>query len=631
MCGIVGAISFEGSGFEITSSYIERMRDAMAHRGPDGAGTWISPDRTVGLGHRRLKIIDLSEQAAQPMSNLDGALWITFNGEIYNHAEIRKELQALGHREWKTDHSDTEVILRAYEQWGIECIQKFKGMFAFGLWDGRSRDLWLVRDRMGIKPLYYSCHHGRLVFASEIKALLEDPQQVREVEQEALIPYMAFMSVPAPMTLFKGIHKVPCSRIVNVRPNGSVSVRRYYNPLESREDAGRSEEETASLVLETLRDAVRIRKVSDVPVGVFLSGGIDSSTNAVLFSEGESGPVKTFTVAYDGHYSSYPNESKYAQAVADLVGAEHHEIVLGPDDVLDFLPRMIELQDEAIADPVCVPSYYVSKLARENGVIVAQVGEGADELFCGYHGWKSALKIAGWNEIPMTGALKRLLLVALDVCGRSRRPHRERLRRGIAGYPVFWTGAEAFGQTEREWLIGEAARPLRRRDAWEFIRPLWQEFQDSPAEKTHLNWMTYSDLNFRLPELLLMRVDKMSMGVSLEARVPFLDHRLVELAFSIPSATRIKEGNLKYILKKAVRGLIPDEIIDRRKQGFGVPLVEWFYGKVGEQAKKDLKAFSKRTGYFDGENACALIDQGEGKRAWYLWNFAKWHERFIES
>ncbi len=276
MCGIVGTLSFDNSRFGVTESYIVSMRDTMIHRGPDGAGVWVSRDRRIGLGHRRLSIIDLSQTANQPMCNEDGCLWVAFNGEIYNHVEIRRELERIGGHSWKTDHSDTEVILHAFEQWGIDCIQRFRGMFAIALWDSRKRELWLIRDRIGVKPLYYSIHHGRIVFASEIKALLKDPEQTRQVNERGFFHYLSFLTVPAPDTLFAGIHKLPGGTWLRVRTDGGIEQRRYWDVLDHTVPLdGVSEEEIAERLLAELRTAVKLRKVSDVPVGVLLSGGID--------------------------------------------------------------------------------------------------------------------------------------------------------------------------------------------------------------------------------------------------------------------------------------------------------------------------------------------------------------------
>jgi asparagine synthase (glutamine-hydrolysing) len=631
MCGIVGSFTFDYSSSALTEPNLRRMRDTMVHRGPDGGGLWMSPDGRVGLGHRRLSIIDLSTIANQPMANEDERLQVVFNGEIYNHADVRKELEELGGHQWRTSHSDTEVILHAFEQWGIDCLHKFRGMFAIALWDARERCLWLVRDRIGVKPLYFSVHHGRITFASEIKALLEDPQQTRRVNEDAIYHYLSFLTTPSPDTLFDGIHKLSPGTWLRITADGHIQEHRYYDPwdhVQPLQDV--SEDEIAERVIAELRTAVRLRKVGDVPVGVFLSGGIDSSTNARLFSEGDGMPVRTFSIGYDAEYGSYKSELPYARAVAKQVGAEHHERLLTQQDLLDFLPKMIRLQDEPIGDPVCVPVYYVSELARRNGVIVCQVGEGADELFCGYPTWKMKLRLQQANSAPVPAALKRLALAGMRFTGKDQGHPYEALRRAVNGQPVFWSGADAFTDAQKRRLLSPR---LRRRfegvTSWQALEPIWRRFHEKAWERSDLNWMTYVDLSLRLPELLLMRVDKMSMGVSLEGRVPFLDHKFVELALGIPTALKTKNGELKYILKKAVRGLIPDEVIDRKKQGFGVPVHEWCLGALGDRVSRELDHFCRETDFIDRRAVARLVEQKQGPQLWYLLNLALWWKHFI--
>jgi asparagine synthase (glutamine-hydrolysing) len=603
----------------------------MVHRGPDGCGTWISDDGKVGFGHRRLSIIDLSEAAAQPMCNADQSLWLTFNGEIYNHAEIRTELIKDGFNRWKTDHSDTEVILHAYDRWGIDALHKFRGMFAFGLWDNRKKELYLVRDRIGIKPLYYSIHHGRLTFASEIKALLEDPDQRREVSEEGLYHYLSFLTTPGPQTLFDGIYKLAPGTWLRVTPDGAVREHKYWDVWDHTQPLTNvSEDEISERILEELRTAVQLRKVSDVPVGVFLSGGIDSSTNAALFSEGESRPIRTFSIGYQGEYESYQNETHFARQMAEEVGAEHHDRLLTLDNLIDFLPQMIHLQDEPIADPVCVPVYYVSKLARENGVTVCQVGEGADELFWGYPNWKMMLELQYKNEWPVPPLLKKFGLAGLRLMGREKTLYYEWLRRGANDLPVFWGGAEAFTEAQKKDLISPRLKKrFQNFSSWEALKPIHDRFRQKAWEQKPLQWMSYLDLNLRLPELLLMRVDKMSMGVSLEGRVPFLDHKFVELAMSIPEAVKTRNGNLKHVLKKSVRGLIPDELIDRKKQGFGVPIHEWFLDRLGKQTEVELKSFCEKTDFINFREIQRLIEHRQSPLVWYLLNLALWWKKFI--
>ena len=631
MCGISGALAFDNGSFRVTERFVACMGDAMAHRGPDGKGVWVDAEQRVGFAHRRLSIIDLSSAASQPMSNADGSLWITYNGEIYNHAELRRELQQLGRSKWKTDHSDTEVILQAFEEWGIDCVSHFRGMFAFGLWDSRRRELWLVRDRIGIKPLYYSNHHGRLIFASEIKALLRDPDQRRAIDERALFHYLSFLTTPGPDTLFDGIRKLAPGTWMKVSADGGISERRYWDVWDEVEpQLGASEDDIAERVLAELRKAVSLRKVSDVPVGVFLSGGIDSSTNAALFSEGERGTVKTFSVGYAGTYQTYTNELDYAREMAAQVGADHHEYLIRVEDIVNFLPEMARLQDEPIGDPVCVPLYYVAKLARDNGVVVCQVGEGADELFIGYPSWIAALKRQQWNDWPVPNSVKRAGVAGLSALGYDRTVHLEWLRRGARNEPLFWSGAEAFTDAEKRRLLSPRLRRGRRGfTSFEAIQPIWKRFRERAPQQTHLNWMSYVDLNLRLPELLLMRVDKMTMGVGLEGRVPFLDHRFVGVALSIPSAMKTRHGSLKYVLKRAVKGLIPDKLINRPKQGFGVPVGELFQGPLQALALNELRRFCAETDLVDQAEIDRVMAEADGAKRWYLLNLALWWRTFI--
>jgi asparagine synthase (glutamine-hydrolysing) len=632
MCGIVGTLTFVSSPFKVSEPYIIEMRDTMVHRGPDGEGVWVSSDQRVGLGFRRLAIIDLSEKANQPMASSNGSIQLVFNGEIYNHAEIRKELESIRDFEWKTDHSDTEVILHAYEEWGIECIHRFRGMFAIGIWDSTKEELWLVRDRIGVKPLYYSVHDGRIVFASEIKALLKDPDQKRAINEEGFFNYLSFLTVPAPNTLFEGIFKLPSGSMLNVKENGEITEKRYWDVLDHVNTLKKfTEDEIAAKVLSELRTAVKLRKVSDVPVGVFLSGGIDSSTNAALFSEGEKQTVKTFTIGYEGKYGSYENEVSYARMVSDAVGAEYHEKLLNVKDLVDFIPKMVSLQDEPIADPVCVPVYYVSKLARDNGVIVCQVGEGADELFWGYPFWKKLISLQKLSDYPVPLFVRKLFVKAMAVLGLDKDWRFEYMRRSSSGLPIFWGGAESFTQIQKIQLLSPRMNAkFAGLTSWEAIKDIRTRFNNKSQTKAHLDWMTYLDLNLRLPELLLMRVDKMSMGASLESRVPFLDHKFVELAMSIPSEMKMKNGTLKYILKKAVRGVIPDEIIDRKKQGFAAPIKEWFDESLGDVAYQELKDFCLSTDLLDWKEVEKLLKSEKRSNAWPLLNVAKWWSVYIK-
>jgi len=631
MCGISGALVLDRAGEPITESLLTALNAPLGHRGPDGAGVWLAPDRRVGFAHRRLAIVDLSPAGAQPMSDAAGEVWVTYNGEIYNHAALRRELEARGHR-FRSHHCDTEVIIHAYREWGIDCLERFRGMFAFGLWDARQKRLWLVRDRIGVKPLYYAVNRGRLTFASEIKALLADPGQPRAIDEDAFFHYLSFLTTPAPATLFKGIKKLPGGSMLLVGPDGRIEERCYWDAVTAAKPVMGSDKTIAERVLAELRTSVRLRKVSDVPVGVFLSGGIDSSTNAALFSEGEDRPVKTFTVGYDRDYGSYQNELDHARSAAAFVGADHHEIRLSAQDFMAFLPRMAELQDEPIADPVCVPLYYVSKLAREQGVIVAQVGEGADELFWGYPNWKRAWDLQRLNDrLPVPAALKKLGLAGLRAAGKEHSLPYGWLDRAARDLPVFWGGAEAFTEATKMRLLSPRLRErFAGRSSWEALEPIHARYRRNAEQPSTLGWMSYLDLNLRLPELLLMRVDKMTMGTSVEARVPFLDHEFVALALGIPEGVKTRGGVLKTVLKRAVRGVIPDSIIDRSKQGFGVPVHEWILAGLPDEVTSIVEDFLSETDLLDRAAVQWLFtDPRTASLRWYVINVALWWNCFI--
>lgn len=629
MCGILGAVTFEKSN-PINENLMRSMRDTMVHRGPDAAGIWINEDKSVCLAHRRLSIIDLSEAANQPMSNDDETIWIVFNGEIYNHAEIRNELISLNNYKWKTDHSDTEVIIHAYEQWGINFISKLRGQYAISIWDARTNDLFLIRDRIGIKPLYYSFDGNKIVFASEIKAIIKDPDFKREVDEDALYDYFTFITVPAPKTLFKHIEKIPAGHYLHLNKNGQLDKVCYWDVLDHTTDlSALTEDELVAELRIKLRDAVKSHKVSDVPCGVFLSGGIDSGTNAVLFSEGEGAKINTFTIGFKGENKSYPNENEFAKLVSDKIGANYFEKLLEVNDLLSFLPEMIYLQDEPIADPVCVPVYYVSKLAKDNGITVCHVGEGSDELFYGYAMWKKFYKYEKlFNSLP--AFIKRFGLFILDRTKYRELDRLEFVRRNLLGRPIVWGGAESNASPIRRMRIFSKRLKTKYKDrsSWEVIGPIYEKFKEKSKDLSILHWLSYVDLKIRLPELLLMRVDKMSMGVSIETRVPFLDHHLVEFAMSIPTEIKYKNEDPKYLLKKAVRGILPDEIIDRKKQGFGIPVEEWVYEKMENKIMADAEIFLNETDFFDKEVVINLL-KAKDYKTWMIYNFIQWYNFYI--
>ncbi len=637
MCGICGVLAFN-DGFDCDEQVVVAMRDAMVHRGPDDAGVWTSPTGRAALGHRRLSIVDVSAAGHQPMCNEDGTVWVAFNGEIYNHAALRPELEARGHR--YRSHCDTETIIHLYEEEGERCVERLDGMFALAIWDERRRELFLARDRVGKKPLYWTRTPSGFAFASEIKALLRHPAITADLDVEAFHDYLTFVCTPAPATMFAGIRKLAPSEWMTVREDGTVRSGTFWSPMSpsaAAELTGLGEAQLSERLLELLRASIAKRMMSDVPFGVFLSGGVDSSTNVALMSELMSEPVRTFSVAFK-EYEQY-NELEYARAIAARYGTDHHEVVIDADDLVSFLPEMIHHQDEPIADWVCVPLYYVSKLARDSGTIVVQVGEGSDELFHGYQGYIDAVarRRRYWEPFQRVPASVQRLLAesAIGVARRTGRGvlHAQYVADAAAGRLPFWGGAICYtGELKRQVLAGNGSRP----DAYRVVQQLWDEAERARPGADLLQKMTYLELKLRLAELLLMRVDKMTMATSVEARVPFLDRELVEFALALPPEMKVRDGTGKWLLKRAVSGLLPDEIVNRRKQGFGAPVSEWFRGDLGYRAQEEIRRSSlAERGLLDYERIDELWAAHRSGRAnwafqlWNLYNVSAWHDQWV--
>jgi len=628
VCGFIGVYHYNSSKI-IEESLVIEMRDTMIHRGPDDCGIYVSADRKLGLGHRRLSIIDLSPRGRQPMCDSEGKIWIVYNGEVYNFPDLRRDLEE---KYIFRSRTDTEVLIYLYKEYGKDMVHKLRGMFAFAIWDENKRELWLVRDRIGIKPLYWTFADGKFIFASEIKAILKDPSVKREVNEEGFYHYLSFLTAPPPQTLFQGIYKLPAGHMMSLNKNGNYKLEQYWDVFDNVKPLyGKDEIFYTERLLELFRESVKLRMISDVPIGVFLSGGIDSSTNTALFSE-FANDVKTFSIGFEGQ-EKY-NEFQYARKVADIFKTKHHEVTIDVEDLIKFLEQLVYYQDEPIADPVCVPVYFVSKLAKDNGVTVCQVGEGADELFCGYPMWGIMLKLhhlsGYWKSVP--SLLRALGLGVLGAIGKGESTHYELLRRAHNKESIFWGGADAFSEEQKKSFLSPRLRnKFKNRSSYEVVEKYYKRFLAESPIQDYLNFMTYLDISFRLPELLLMRVDKMSMAVSLEARVPFLDHKIVEFAMSIPQSVKVKNGELKHIMKKSVEQVIPNEIIYRKKQGFGVPVKEWFFQELGNFIKGELTKFSNLTKFFDRGAIEKMLIRARGDQLWFLLNFVMWYEKWIEK
>jgi asparagine synthase (glutamine-hydrolysing) len=640
MCGICGIWEYGASEGRVDLSLVERMRDEMTHRGPDDAGAKVLDEARLGLGFRRLSIIDLSPAGNQPMQGCTDRVWLVFNGEIYNHASLREELKRRGHI-YKSQ-TDSETILHLYEERGLDFVNDIEGDFGIALWDAECEQLVLARDRIGIKPLYFFHKDGRFIFASEIKAILKHPLVTPEIDEESLYHYLTFLTTPAPRTLFRDIHKLPAGHLLIVKRDGSIELKQYWDALPPATSETRSEAEHSEEILRLLRDSIRKRMMSDVPFGVFLSGGVDSSANVALMSELMSQPVRTYTVGFED--DDELNELDSARAVSKRFGTDHHEVIIGQQEMQKFLPDLIFHQDEPLADPVCVPLYYVSKLARETGTIVVQVGEGADEIFAGYDWFRKYVRINDlfWRQAQKVPASLRHSLTAMAKplleASFNKRTAIELTRRLGAGEPLFWGGAIVFDEEfKRRVLSPEISARLEGLSSYEAVRKHLDHIAQARPDADFAARMSYLELKLRLPELLLMRVDKMTMATSVEARVPFLDHTLVECAMGLPVELKIKGTSGKHILKRALEKVLPADLLYRPKRGFGAPIREWFRGESGEVLSGLIMNSSmRRRELFDYAFIARLTDEHRrGARDWsfHLWallNVSLWYDRWIK-
>lgn len=583
MCGISGIYHFKNSK-TVNESVLTGMRDTLIHRGPDSGANYISPDRKVGLSQRRLAVIDLSNEAACPMKNEDGTLWITYNGEVYNFKPLREELLRRGHK-FET-RGDTEVILHGYEEWGPDVVKKLNGMFAFVVWDERKKTFFAARDHMGIKPFFYAVQNGTFYFGSEIKAILAHPEFKKELNEQGISYYLTFSTTPAPHTLFRDVRKLPAAHRLLIRPDGSLEEDEYWNPIADAQHQNanlKNQNEAEQYYIEETRrlltDSIQAQMVSDVPFGCFLSGGIDSSINATLMSRALGHPVETFSVGYKDFNEK--NEFEYSRMVAKSLGTNPHELLLDESHMRDFLPLYGKYADDPNGDQVCFPLFWLSELTKKSGVTVVQIGEGSDELFSGYRTYVRAVALQKKWELfkKLPKSLRTTVLKGVMGLNAARLDFgKEYIRRFQNDEEPFWGLAVAFGDHAKEGLVTSELRNSTA-PSYGFIESLYEELRGKSPRADFLTQMTYIEIKNRLPELLLARADKMTMAHSLEGRVPFLDTRLVELAFRMPAAVKIKGGEPKYVLKKAAEGIIPREIqkdiIWRKKQGFANPISEW--------------------------------------------------------
>jgi len=611
MCGIAGVFEYGWGQGSLSVELIDEMRDTLLHRGPDGEGTWISEDRRVGLGHRRLAIVDPGH-GAQPMFGERGEV-LVFNGEIYNYPSLRRELELEG-VSFETD-CDTEILLRLYTREGEAFVERLVGMFAFALWDPDRESLLLARDPIGEKPLYWTARNGRLVFGSEIKALLAHPGVSAEVNPEAVAPYLANLVSVAPSTLFEGIAKLVPGTIARCDRDG-VSIRSYRAMTESRSWREVSPADAAATVRGLLEESIDARLMSDVPVGVLLSGGLDSTT-LVGALHARDRHLPTFSI---GFAEPELDERDHARRVAKHFGTEHQEVELSEQMALSFLPTLVHHQDEPLGDPVCMPVHFVCGLAREHGVKVVLAGEGADELFWGY--WRYQQTIERWRQISLILRLPRAVRTAM--ARAARRAHRdyvaEALEGAARGRLLPMQCPIGLPVAQREQVLGGPA-PI----GWE---PAARGSAETALDTVAFDTQEY-EFGLRLPELLLMRIDRFSMSNSVEARVPFLDPALVDYAYRLGPEHKISGGRTKQVMREAVADLVPDWVMARGKQGFGAPVERWHRLRFGELLD-DLLDNPELGRFIDVETTRSMIAR-DRLQAWPILNFALWHRYWVEG
>jgi asparagine synthase (glutamine-hydrolysing) len=626
MCGIAGVVEYR-EGYQTPGHVLEAMGKVIEHRGPDQGSTF--QDGPVGLVGRRLKIIDLSPAGSQPVPNEDGSIQLVYNGEIFNHEPLRRELEVLGHR--FRGRCDSEVVVHAYEAWGPRSVERFRGFFAFALWDGRRRELLLARDRIGIKPLYYAERPDRFLFGSEIKAILEHPDVPREVDVQSLYHYMGYEFVPGPATMFRGIRKLPPGSILLLK-DGRAEIQPYWELrfADSPHDAASLERR----VRDACRDAVHAWMMSDVPEGVFLSGGMDSTAVLAFAREATSGPLPTFTLGYDDPSFS---EWEYAREAARYYGTEHREIKIAP-----LTPPIIEEAvwhlDEPMTDLSAVPLFLLCREARRD-VTVCLSGEGGDEVFVGYDRFIASKADRLYQLLPRW--LRRGVIEPL--AGGLRDHERKKglrvvLRRFIEGTRLDPEGGhmrwQYFGSPAIEAQIfgGSVLRSVDR----DRFAPIRRALERCDSTR-RLDREIFVDTRFTMPDSVLMKVDKMSMAHALEVRVPLLDHHLVELAATIPESLKFPGFRTRAIYRRALRGVLPPRILARGKQGYSLPLKQWLRHELRDYTIRLLNGSEAIRAYFDRDGVNWMIAEHLSRRAnhnhmlWALINVALWHRRFIEG
>jgi asparagine synthase (glutamine-hydrolysing) len=636
MCGINGIVSFKNKLSQDESYQIlHSMNSCLLHRGPDDSGVWVHEHADVGLGQTRLSILDLSEAGHQPMHDTKTGNVITFNGEIFNFRDLNTEYFK---QEKFISGTDTETILKLYRKFGLGMLNMLNGMFSLGLWDEQNQELILARDKSGKKPLYYTEQNGKFLFASELKAILGLPWVKKELDEKALYDFLTYNVVLPPYTMFKNIFKFDAGHYMRVNNKGILDYKPYYT-LEKKTFEFENESQVTDAVYEALAKSVKYRMISDVPVGAFLSGGVDSSAVVALMRQNSEKQIKTFTIGFEGQ-PDY-NEIKYAEGVANMFDTDHHVKMVKPDDLMEFLPKVVDIYDEPQADTTSIPIYFISELAKQQNIKVVLNGDGADELFAGY---RNNLKYV--NNYPYFKAFDQLPTFAKKMMANlispfdNGNPVFEMMNRLTNGQEYYWPGAQSVKESSKKILLNTSfsEKLINHSSYWyvDYLKDKYKVFKNSAnGEVDLIEWMSFSGFYHADMQRFLYRSDRLGMAHSIESRSPFLNIDVVELALSIPSSLKIKNNEPKYILKKSLERILPNDVLYRKKMGFCLPIREWASDTIVEYIENNYASFSSNYNIFNEETIKSQLsslkagNQNYTNNVWTIYFLMRWFNKWL--
>lgn len=632
MCGINGIFEYSNNDLDLTN-FIQKMNGRLSHRGPDDSGFWINKSKDLVLGQTRLSIIDLSNAGHQPMVDAQKNNVIVYNGEVFNFKNLNEKYLK---QEMFSSASDTETIIKLYNKFGIDAIEKLNGMFAFGIWDSKKEELILARDRSGKKPLYYTNIGGKFVFSSELKTLFELPWITKELDEKALYDFLTFNNVITPRTMFKDIYKFKPGHYMVVNKNGIKTYEPYQNLTQGNIQFS-SEKELEDLIYSKLEESVASRMISDVPVGAFLSGGVDSSAIVALMRQNTSNEIKTFTIGFENQ-SDY-NELSYADQISKEYNTNHFVKMIKPNDLLDFIPRITEIYDEPQADTTAIPIYFISKLAKEENIKVVLNGDGPDELFSGYSSYERYVKLSKYYSMAEKAPqFAKNMAKFFSKSINEGAPMYEMANRLANKQDLYWPGACGFKEGVKSDLISNNFKiKMQGHSSYNYVNELKEDYKLflNGNNFDYINWLCYSGYRNAVTERFLFRSDRLGMANSIETRSPFLNHEMVQLALSIPGEYKIKNGINKYILKKSLERLLPHNILYRKKMGFCLPIKEWAGETIYNEVKANIKQFSNDTGLFNVQAVNKQLEYLKAGREeytnniWTIYFLMNWYKKWF--